>query len=167
MFYVSCTDIDNNKLLTNSKLNDSSCVNMYSSVDKIKFFNITQLCVECKHDRYEMIGLPNFDDKLSFKKMNLNVNLQMSYKITKKYKQKTLKQIEVFLSKLNDICPECIDNNIINNSPKPYPSSTRIIKLNIQKYTLWMGDLKLPCYITIQTTVIFVERFVLIVMTIF
>ena len=84
MFYVSCTDIDNNKLLTNSKLNDSSCVNMYSSVDKIKFFNITQLCVECKHDRSEMIGLPNFDDKLSFKKMNLNVNLQISYKITKK-----------------------------------------------------------------------------------
>ena len=45
----------------------------------------------------------------------------------------------MFLSKLNDIYPECINNNIINNSPKPYPSSTRIIKLNIQKYTLWRG----------------------------
>ena len=34
---------------------------------------------------------------------------------------------------LYDICPEDLYNNIINNSPKHYPFSTRITKLNSKK----------------------------------
>ena len=52
-------------------------------------------------------------------------------------KKKTLSIIDLFLSKLYVICPENLYNNIINNSPKPYLTSTRIRKLNSQKFTLY------------------------------
>ena len=63
--------------------------------------------------------------------------MQISSKITKQETRTTLNNINIFLSKVHDICPEDLYNNIINNSPKPYPSSTRITKLNSQNYTLY------------------------------
>ena len=67
------------------------------------------MCAKCKHNRYDGIELPNFDDWLSFEKMCLNVGLQISSKIIKKEKQITYK-IDVCLSKLLYIyiCPEDI-----------------------------------------------------------
>lgn len=81
--HVSCTDIDNNEFKKYCKANDSSFVEIYSSVDKIKLFNATRLCAKCKHKRCDMIESPNFEYKLSFEKKCLNIGLQMSSKISK------------------------------------------------------------------------------------
>jgi len=48
----------------------------------------------------------------------------MSSKISKKEKQTTLKNVDIFLSKLHVNYSENMYNNIINNPPKPYSSST-------------------------------------------
>ena len=61
----------------------------------------------------------------------------MSSKIIKKENEITLKTIDVLLSKLHVMCPEDLYSNILNNSPKPYPSSTRIIKLNSKAHILY------------------------------
>ena len=147
-FYVSYIDINKNGCLNNFKTKDSSCLEIYSSVDKIRLLNTICVCAKCKHKLYDMIESPNFEDNLSFEKKFLNVSLQMSPKITKREKETALNKIDVFLSKLHAICPEDIYNSIISNSPKPYPSSTRITKLN-RPNMIYMGDdLKLPCYVT-------------------
>ena len=72
----------------------------------------------------------------------------MSSKITKQEKRTTLNNIKIFLSKLHDIFPEDLYNNIFNNLPKPYSSSTRITKLNSQKHDLygWRFDTSMLCY---------------------
>ena len=41
------------------------------------------------------------------------------------------------MSKLHVNCPENLYNNIINNSPKPFPSSTKIKKFNSEKNALY------------------------------
>ena len=92
-----------------------------------------------------MIKTSNFEGISLFEK---KFGLQMSSKITKQEKQTTLNKINIFLSKLHDICPKDLYNNIINNSPKPYPSSTIIIKLNSQKHSLYSRrfDTSMLCY---------------------
>ena len=72
-----------------------------------------------------MIETSNFDENSIFDRKCLNVGLKISSKITKQEKHTTLNKINIFLSKLHDICPQDLYNNIINNSPKPYPTSTR------------------------------------------
>ena len=62
---------------------------------------------------------------------------QRHLRFLKNDKQTTLKNIDIFLSKLHVICPENLYNNIINNSPKSYPSSTRIAKFNSEKHALY------------------------------
>ena len=84
-----------------------------------------------------MIETPNLEDELLFEKKCLNVGLLMSSKISKKEKQATLKTVNLFLSKLHINCSENMYNNIINNPPKPYPSSTRITESNSQKHALY------------------------------
>ena len=72
----------------------------------------------------------------------------MSSKISKNDKQRTFRNIDLFFPKLHVICPENQYNNIINNSLKPYPSSTRITKLNSENMLYMVDDLKFPCYVT-------------------
>ena len=95
-----------------------------------------------------MIETSNFEAKSLFKKKCLNVGLQISSKIIKQEKRTIYNKINIFLYKLHDICPEDLYNNIINNSPKPYLSSTRITKLNSQKYALYSRrfDTFMLCY---------------------
>ena len=40
-----------NDFLKNCKTNDSSCIDIYSSIDKVKLLNTTWLCVKCKYTR--------------------------------------------------------------------------------------------------------------------
>ena len=72
----------------------------------------------------------------------------MLSKITKNEKRKTLRNIDLFLSKLHVTCPKKLYNNIINNSPKPYPLSTRITKLNSEKHALYGRgfEISMLCY---------------------
>ena len=84
-----------------------------------------------------MIDTSNFDENLIFEKKCLNVGLNVSSKISRQEQRSTLNNINISLSKLHDICPQDLYNNIINNSPKPYPTSTRITKLNSQKHALY------------------------------
>ena len=95
-----------------------------------------------------MIESPNYDDIIPFEKKCLYVGLPTSSNITMNEKRTTLKNIDLFLSKLHVICPENLYNNMINNSPKPYPSSTRITKLNSENMLYMVVDLKLSCYVT-------------------
>ena len=76
------------------------------------------------------------------------MGLKMSSNITRQEQRSTLNKINICLSKLHDICPQDLYNNIINNSPKPYPTSTRITKLNSQKHTLYgrRFDTSMLCY---------------------
>ena len=83
LFHVSCIDIDNNKFVKKIKANDSSCLEIYSSLDKIKVLNTSWLCAKCKHKRYKKVELPNFEVKITFEKKCLNVGLQILSKITK------------------------------------------------------------------------------------
>ena len=78
----------------------------------------------------------------------LFVGLLTSSKISMNEKRTTITNIDLFLSKLHVICPENLYNNMINNSPKPYPSSTRITKLNSENMLYMVVDLKLSCYVT-------------------
>ena len=80
-----------------------------------------------------MIETSNFEENSIFEKKCLNVGFKMSSKITRQEQRSTLNKINIVLSKLHDICSEDLYNNIINNSPKPYLSSTRITRLNNQK----------------------------------
>ena len=84
-----------------------------------------------------MIETTNLEATLLFEKNCLNFGLLMSYKISKREKYTTHKNIDLFLSKLYVNCSKHICDNIIDNPPKPYPSSTIIIKLNSQKHTLY------------------------------
>ena len=51
-------------VLKNCKINDSSCTEIYSSVDKIKLLYTTWLCAKCKLKQYDMIESPNIEDEL-------------------------------------------------------------------------------------------------------
>ena len=73
-----------------------------------------------------MIETSNFEENSIFKKKYLNVGFKMSSKITRQEQRSTLNKINIVLSKLHDICSEDLYNTIINSSPKPYPTSTRI-----------------------------------------
>ena len=84
-----------------------------------------------------MIEASNYEEKALFEKKCLNVGLLMPSKITNNEKQTTLIKLIHILSKLHYICPEDLYNYIINNSPKSYPSSTRITQLNSQKHNLY------------------------------
>ena len=64
-----------------------------------------------------MIETSNFEENSIFEKKCLNVGLKVSSIISRREKQTTLNKINIFLSKLHDICPEDLYNNIINNSP--------------------------------------------------
>ena len=64
-----------------------------------------------------MIETSNFAEHALFEKESLNVRVKMSSKITRQEKRTTLNKINICLSKLHDICPEDLYNNIINNSP--------------------------------------------------
>ena len=61
VFHITCSDIVNNEPINNRKKNDSSCFEIYSSVDKNKLFNTTWLCAKCKYTLYDMIESPNID----------------------------------------------------------------------------------------------------------
>ena len=61
----------------------------------------------------------------------------MSSKISRREKETTLKDFDQFCSKLHVNCPYNLYNNTINNNSKPYPSSTRIKKLNSKKHALY------------------------------
>ena len=74
------------------------------------------MCVKCKYKQNIMIETFNFEENSLFEQKCLNVGLPMPSKITNDEKQTTLSKINIFLSKLQDICPEDLYNNIINNS---------------------------------------------------
>ena len=84
-----------------------------------------------------MIESSNYDDIIPFEKKCLYIGLPMSSNINMNEKRTTLRNIDLFLSKLHVNCPENLYNNIINNSPKPFPSSTRITKFNSKKNALY------------------------------
>ena len=66
-----------------------------------------------------------FEDNLWFEKKCLNVGLLIPHD---NLRQKNKQHLIIwFFSKIYDICLEDLYNNIINNPPKSYPSSTRII----------------------------------------
>ena len=65
LIHVSCIDMI---FFNNYKANDSSCIEICSSVDKIKLLNTTWLCTKCKYTRYDMIESTNLEDELSFEK---------------------------------------------------------------------------------------------------
>ena len=83
-FLITCFDINKTEFKNNGKVNDLSCIEIYSSVDKIKLLNTTWLCAKCKHKQYNMTELPNLEDKLSFEKKCLNDGLLMSSNIANK-----------------------------------------------------------------------------------
>ena len=138
IFHLTCSDIINNELINNRIKDDSSCIEIYSSVDEKKLLNTNWFCAKCKYTlRNDMIKSLNVDDTISFKNKCLYVDLLMSSMITNNETIITLKNIDLFLSKLHVICPDNLYNNIINNSPKPYPSSTRITNLNSEKHAVY------------------------------
>ena len=73
-----------------------------------------------------MTETPILEDELLFEKKCLKVGLLMSSKIS-----------TIILSKLHVNYSKNLYNNIINNPPNPYPSSTRITELNSQKHALY------------------------------
>ena len=83
-----------------------------------------------------------------FEKKCLNVDLKISSKISRQEKETTINKIEVCISKLHDVCSKSPYNNIINNFPKPYQSSTRVTKLNSRKHALYSRrfETSMLCY---------------------
>ena len=94
-----------------------------------------------------MIESPDYDDIIPFEKKCLYVGLPMSSEISKDDKQIIIRNIHLCLSPLHVICRENLYNNIINNSSKPYSSSTRITKLNSEKMLYMVEYLKLLYYV--------------------
>ena len=71
----------------------------------------------------------------------------MSSKLTKNEEQRTLKNVDLSVSKLHVKYLEYICNNIINNSLN-YPPLTRTTKLNSQKHALYRRQFEnsMLCY---------------------
>ena len=57
VFHVSCTDIK-----------ETTCFEIYSSVDKIKLLTTKWLCVKCKYKQNNMIETSNFEKNSIFEK---------------------------------------------------------------------------------------------------
>ena len=49
----------------------------------------------------------------------------ISSDITVSERKKMSQDVDTLLKKLNDICPQQVYNNILNNAPKIFPSCTR------------------------------------------
>ena len=77
-----------------------------------------------------MIESPNFEDKVSFEKIFQMLVYKCPLRFLNGKNNQHLINLMYFLSKLHVIFPEDIYHNIINNSPKPCPSSTRNTKMN-------------------------------------
>ena len=148
IFHVSCTDINKIDFSKIFKTNDSSCIEIYSSVDKVKLLNTTWLCAKCKYTRYNMIETPNVEDDLIFGKKCLNVGLLMSSKISIQEKKRHLKMLIYFCPSYMLIVQKiCITIllTILQNLIHPQQE----LQSRIVKNMLYMvDDLKLPCYAT-------------------
>ena len=106
------------------------------------------MCFKYKYKPYNIIDRPNFEQNVLFEKKCLNVDLKISSKISRRENETTINKIEVCISKLHDVCSKIQYNNIINNFPKPYQSSTRVTKLNSRKHALYSRrfETSMLCY---------------------
>ena len=96
IFHVSCTDINKNDFLYSCKTKETTCFEIYSSVDKTRLLATKWFCVKCKYKQNNMIETSNFEENSIFKKNCLKVGLKVSSKVTKQEKQLTLNKLIYF-----------------------------------------------------------------------
>ena len=95
------------------------------------------MCVNCKHDKNVIVEHFSFNEHITFEKKCLNVGLPIPIGLTSTEKKKKLKEIDLFFSKLKEKCPQMLYENILNKSPKIYPSTTKITNSNAEKHALF------------------------------
>ena len=82
--------------------------------------------------KYEKITpvILHFNEHFFFENKYLKVGLMISSDITVSKRKKVSQYFNKLSSKLNDICPQQVYDIIVNNTPKIFPSCTRISKVD-------------------------------------
>ena len=75
--------------------------------------------------------------KILFENKCLKVRLMISSNITVSERKKVSQDVDKSFKKLNDIYPQQVYDNILNNTPKIFPSCTRISKVYSKKHDLY------------------------------
>ena len=93
------------------------------------------------------------------------VGLMISSDITVSERKKYLKMLIHYLKKLNDICPQQVYDNILNNTPKIFSLVQEFPKYMLRNMLYTVAGLKLLCSATILALVVVVEGYVFFIMT--
>ena len=92
------------------------------------------------------------------------MGLHIASDITISFRKNKSHDVNNYLSKLNDRCPQEVYDNILNNKPNMFPSSTKYQKLILKNMPYMVADLKPLCSAMISAIVTVVDRFVFIMM---
>ena len=87
------------KILNSCKTKETTCFEIYSSVDKIKLSTTKWLCVKSKYKNNKTIETYNFEENSIFEKKCLNVGLKYPLRLpNRKNKQPLIKLIYFYLN---------------------------------------------------------------------
>ena len=108
IFHIECTDLSMPMSLPinlqNNVESSSSCVKIYSMADETILLHTEWLCMKCKYEKVTPVTL-HFNEHFLFENKCLNVRLQIVSDIKISDRKKS-QDVNKFLSKLNDICPQ-------------------------------------------------------------
>ena len=122
--------------LKNSAESNTSCVEIYSIMDETNLLHTEWLCMKGKYEKITPVIL-HFNKHFLFENKCLKVGLKIFSDITVSERKQLSQDLDKFLSKLNDICPQQVYNNILKNTPNIFLSCTRISKVDAKKHVLY------------------------------
>ena len=95
--------------------------------DETNLLHTEWLCMKYKYEKIAPVIL-HFNEYFLFENKRFKVGLKISSDSTVSERKQVSQDANKFLSKLNDICPQQVYDNILKNAPKVYPSFTKIPK---------------------------------------
>ena len=140
IFHIQCTDLSMPISLPinlqNSVISNSPCVEIYSMTDETNLLHTEWMCMKCKYEKVIPVTL-HFNEHFLFENKCLKVGLHIASDITISVRKKISHDVNKYLSKLNDRCPQEVYDNILNIKPNMFPSSTKISKIDAKKHALY------------------------------
>ena len=105
-------------------------------VDETTLIHTEWVCMKCKNDKITPVTL-YFNENFLFENKFLKVGLMISSDITVSERKKISQDVDTLLKKLNDICPQQMYDNILNNAPNIFLSRAIVSKIHTQKHALY------------------------------
>ena len=117
IFHIECTDISISISLPinlqNSVESNLSCAEIYSMVDETTLIHTEWVCMKCKNEKITPVTL-YFNENVLFENKYFKVGLMISSDIIVYERKKVSKDVDKLLTKLNDIYPQQMYDNILN-----------------------------------------------------